>query len=91
MTAKPDGGPAFPTTLGISEYGGAIPHKDVIGNTMWEETSSGMTLRDYFAVKAMAAIVCPEDAGTVAIIAWERTAMTAYALADAMLAERIKP
>jgi hypothetical protein len=55
-------------------------------------TSPGMTLRDYFAAKAMSAIVCgsvnqggadkPEDAAPLAA--------AAYFMADAMLKERAK-
>lgn len=49
--------------------------------------SSGMTLRDYFAAKAMQGVYAnPELSGLTA----EHTATWAYAGADAMLAERNK-
>jgi hypothetical protein len=62
------GGPAFPTT----RYN---------ANTMIVESFGGMTLRDYFAAKAMqglmdAAMPMPEIAGA------------AYEMADAMLKAR---
>jgi hypothetical protein len=45
---------------------------------------SGMTLRDYFAAKALQAIVqCPESSSNPAVLA-----MDAYILADAMLKAR---
>jgi hypothetical protein len=66
------GGPAFPHTVEYkgSECGGVVPH-------------GGMTLRDYFAAKAMQSIcnVWPR-------ITPESTAKTAYEFADAMLRER---
>ena len=81
MTDK-TGGPAFPTTqyhAGISPSG----------------HSEGLTLRDYFAAKAMQGVLAmgpetvdgrklqhPKDSNVIAVIA--------YALADAMLAERAK-
>ncbi len=67
---RPDtGGPAFPISREQS-YNGI-------------SASSGMTLRDYFAAKAMPSIE-PRD------ISNEDVAMFAYELADAMLAERSK-
>jgi hypothetical protein len=48
----------------------------------------GMTLRDYFAAKAMQSMNArPDYADTPA----DAIALDAYALADAMLAERNKP
>ena len=46
-------------------------------------TEGGMTLRDYFAAKAMAAVGARGYYGELADLAED-----AYALADAMLAER---
>jgi len=48
----------------------------------------GMSLRDYFAAKAMAAI---HGRLTNSVIALETLANSAYKIADAMLAERSKP
>lgn len=62
------GGPAFPSTY---------THTD--GRTFHED---GMDLRDYFAAKAMSALVtCGVD------VAYD-IAKTAYIIADAMLATR---
>lgn len=47
----------------------------------------GMTLRDYFAAKAMQSMVAAEFAGTHAETYW---AESAYKMADAMLKERAK-
>ncbi|MNP70642.1 hypothetical protein D3C76_1669020 [compost metagenome] len=64
---------AFPTPA--SEYGG-------------HGTAFGMTLRDYFAAKALQGICAHPDT-------WGRqvneVAQVAYELADAMLAARVKP
>lgn len=63
-----DGGPAFPESyIGVDR-----PHEGI---------GDGMTLRDYFAAKAM-----PGCMGKT----WAEIASCAYALADAMLAERAK-
>ena len=53
-----------------------------------EDISSGMTLRDYFAAKAMQGILASNDIPS----AWtpERTAYECYDMANAMLAERSK-
>ena len=59
--------------------GPAFPSHGAMGEVAHE----GMTLRDYFAAKAMPSIE-PRD------ISNEDVAMFAYELADAMLAERSK-
>jgi hypothetical protein len=66
MSNKNTGGPAFPTTKPLEH---------------WGDPNQGMTLRDYFAAKAMqglmdAAMPMPEIADA------------AYAMADAMLKAR---
>jgi hypothetical protein len=66
-----DGGPAFPTDLYYDEKR--------IGQ------SDGMTLRDYFAAKAMQGMLA-EDCDYV----WTSLAAAAYECADAMLKERVK-
>lgn len=69
-----DGGPAFPCT---EHHGDGTFHAD----------HAGMSLRDYFAAKAMAALLVahgPAPAGGWPVYA-ERTA---YLIADAMLAAR---
>ncbi len=77
MTEKPTGGPAFPslnpTMIGI----------DSDGTERWEtEPCGGLTMRDYFAAKAMQGWA--SDSGmTVAV-----GAKWAYEMADAMLEAR---
>lgn len=77
---KTDGGPAFPCD---------VFDPDVRGPEQWE----GMSLRDYFAAKAMAAMIGMDGA----TIGGERLAVPAhsaiiatasYAMADAMLEAR---
>jgi hypothetical protein len=70
---KNDGGPAFPTDT----------ESQIGPNTMHLE---GMSLRDYFAVKALAGMCASTDRdGTHQVYA-----LDAYAFADAMLAVREK-
>ncbi len=73
-----DGGPAFPTTLQADK------------SQITVDAGCGMTLRDYFAAKALAGQVayegaegCGNDAGANDVAKW------CYAIADAMLAERL--
>ena len=77
--SRPDGGPAFPT-----------------GGADWNQSThsfdhapleGGMTLRDYFAAKAMSALSVDMDWSDDTIAA---TVGMAYRVADAMLAERAK-
>lgn len=72
MSGKENGGPAFP--LAASEYGGHGP-------------SGGMSLRDYFAAKAMQAMVAVEFDTNFRRANW---AEESYRVADAMIAERAK-
>ncbi len=64
--------------------GPAFPH-----DTNWTERQ-GMTLRDYFAAKAMQSIIGSDRyGGIIGINTYEqRTAADAYAMADAMLKAR---
>ena len=69
--------PAFPNT----------------GNSSWQlQPAEGMTLRDWFAGQALAGIlpVCARDTPTPDETQTQAFARKAYALADAMLAERAK-
>ena len=76
MSAQRDsGGPAFPI----------LGQTDVRGETIWAE--SGMTLRDYFAAKALTGILSGGERMPTPPIA----ARLAYEYADAVLAERNKP
>lgn len=71
-----NGGPAFPSAndVRIGDYG--------------TSGHSGMTLRDYFAAKAMQSIIDQKDAHDGRECA--NAAWMAYRMADAMLAERDK-
>jgi hypothetical protein len=76
---KDDGGPAFPRATG--QDGG------------WESAPLGMSLRDYFAAKAMAALLPSFSSGILTLKSGEPVrekdvAEQAYAFADAMLKER---
>lgn len=72
---KNDGGPAFPTSYEVRIRGIIEVHY-----------ADGMTLRDYFAAKAMNGLCSySEYSGSKGSIA-----KYAYELADAMLAEREK-
>lgn len=103
MSERNDGGPAFPYTPTreefASEWGptGERQYRVVPGQ------ECGMTLRDYFAAKAMAALIMEpqfQDGARPAVQVWcdgddrgygpERFAYVSYRVADAMLAERSK-
>jgi hypothetical protein len=76
ITAR-TGGPAFPTKIdGLGEAG--IPTVKF----------NGMTLRDWFAGQAITGALANGDDFEFA--EWDNCAKYAYALADAMLAERNK-
>ena len=72
MTTRNDGGPAFPRTMWTGSERNAA-HRDV----------PGISMRDYFAAKAMQASL---SRGTPVNI--EAMAKSAYAYADAMLKQR---
>lgn len=78
MTRKTEtGGPAFPQYNGGGANGGFLP---------WEEGTdrAGMSLRDYFAAKAMQGLIASRgDLQTEG-----DDAKFAYAMADAMIAAR---
>ncbi len=75
---KNDGGSAFPVRKG--DHAWCIPNEQC-------RLGEGMTLRDYFAAKAMTALVIARDHATPHAPA---VAMDAYGIADAMIAERAK-
>lgn len=72
--SKNDGGPAFPRA-GFSGPGG------------FGRPENGMTLRDYFAAKAVQGFCQAEYGERLTAATW---AKDAYEVADAMLAERSK-
>lgn len=72
MSAEDNGGPAFPVTLPAGErYSG---HSEF----------DGMTLRDYFAAKALCGILADPDA----VVDPSSVARVSYNYADAMLEAR---
>jgi hypothetical protein len=83
MSARNDGGQAFPSEFFETEHGDRV--EAFAG-------SAGMTLRDYFAAHAPWAranfLGEPEDGAVERVAA--HMAKKAYAFADAMLAERSK-
>ena len=74
--SKNTGGPAFPTTNPLGVYG---------------DPNVGMTLRDYFAAKAMQGF-CVSTVEDSPVGGWDfkYLAEHAYRCADAMIAEREK-
>ena len=96
MSKKHDGGPAFPVSTGPEEVdGGYYGHQD--GPFTYQ--FGGMTLRDYFAAKAMQALIGELSNTDQAVAEMERlglgesqfdrlVAKCAYDYADAMLAAR---
>lgn len=80
MSKQNNGGPAFPVSTGDTTVG----HQD--GIQTWQ--FPGMTLRDYFAAKAMQGVFTNPIEATAQGKGY--IAKHAYAMADAMLAERAK-
>jgi hypothetical protein len=81
METKNNGGSAFPEVTELVKSTDQYPHYKVWG-------SEGMTLRDYFAAKAMGGILADPN---VTIGTDERAnllARSAYGIADAMLRAR---
>lgn len=87
-----NGGAAFPSSKQVEVYD---EHKAKYVKQWWPE--GGMTLRDYFAGQVISQCQItvtreepPPDAELLRVYA-ERYARTAYAIADAMLAQREIP
>lgn len=96
MGERKDGGAAFPFGVQVKHldtYGGGEPY-------IAETNEEGMSLRDYFAAKALQAIIsthqpsAPEklsDSNRAETLdQYECFSVTAYLIADAMLKERAK-
>lgn len=86
MDKKQTGGPAFP---GVDPYVHHPIHGKIHRESIGEGVCDGMTLRDYFAAKAMQAMVASPtyEAGW-----WAQDSIAAqsYSMADTMLKEREK-
>lgn len=76
---------AFPGIIGSPGHGNSTYFQGPNGENLAIEFESGMTLRDYFAAKAMAAIIETKARSNAGEIAGD-----AYHVADAMLAQRLK-
>jgi hypothetical protein len=77
---KNDGGPAFPTDIQFDGSGYcANSHAKVSG---------GMSLRDYFAAKAMQVIIDQTSLNEMTEYTIGAVATNAYLMADAMLKQR---
>lgn len=83
MNNANDGGPAFP-----------MPGMSGLPNDGFIYGQDGMTLRDYFAAKAMAAFIHRAERGTSFGVSHKETNLSystaSYAMADAMLKAREK-
>ena len=75
MSQVNNGGPAFPVTP--TDRGGQCA-----------QTECGMTLRDYFAAKAMIGELCSQSEKTGYYTAVDKLARNCYQIADAMIAAR---
>ena len=81
MSNTNTGGPAFPFSLHIGGSAGIVDAEEC--------GAGGMTLRDYFAAKAMQGIcVSKDEAGTLVNHGYDWIAGEAYRIADAMLKAR---
>ena len=99
MTIEKDGGPAFGQVVDLR-----CVRVEMDGRPEWEPhvlADSGMRLRDYFAAKAMVALITEPkwcdghtplvaEIGPKGVLGAGRYASAAYAMADAMLKARKK-
>lgn len=76
MSNTNTGGPAFPFSLHIGGSAGIVDAEEC--------GAGGMTLRDYFAAKAMQGLL----AGKLKTVNMQIISTECYAMADAMLAAR---
>jgi hypothetical protein len=76
-----DGGPAFPQSVAVGGAEGQWASYDFVDG-------SGMTLRDYFAAKALASFSANSEAVRYLANDREKLAVHCYGLADAMLKAR---
>jgi hypothetical protein len=77
--SKPDNQPAFPSSVAVGHSG-----------DVYQGQFFGMTLRDYFAGRAIPAIIKATSSGRHMAGSIEQMAIDAYDLADAMLTARQK-
>jgi hypothetical protein len=77
---------AEPAMSEIKDGGPAFPGPDQAEQTV--DINEGMTLRDYFAAKAMQAVVLKQNELHDIQAMYDRLALHAYKVADAMLKAR---
>jgi hypothetical protein len=93
VSARDDGGPAFPLTPPAAIFDSERVDRDgAVTPAEWRANApiSGMTLRDYFAAKAVAGMLSNERPISISPHLFANEASLAYSIADAMLAERAK-
>ena len=73
-----NGGPAFPHFINSRQH-------SVDGYTFYQGIEEGMTLRDYFAAKAMNGLLANPDCNLLPL---DEVVPAAYKIADAMLKQR---
>jgi hypothetical protein len=83
MSERDNGGPAFPEVRSELRGDQGDYHTEIFSD-------GGMTLRDYFAAKAMAALLATPIGNWPADLGSPSVAAAAYEQADAMLKERAK-
>jgi len=76
MSTPNDGGPAFPVPPAICSG----------PNNEWSYASDGLTIRDYFAAKALQGLLANQKV----TFSYRGFAINSYLIADAMLVERSK-
>lgn len=90
--SRNDGGPAFPVSTSESSYTEYGPYGHQDGNTTWQ--FGGMSMRDYFAAKALQKIMdttiplADADGKRIKVRTPTICAALAYHWADAMLEAR---
>lgn len=92
MSATNNGGPAFPVDQSVASAWAVFEHSnkplsDKAYSELLSKLQSGMTLRDYFAAKAMQGYFTDPNAG-FSSDAIQQGAQAAYRIADAMLKAR---
>lgn len=81
-------GSAFPLALGWIETDQSNGNQKVVDV---RDVEHGLSIRDYFAAKAMHGTMAAMDSSERNYTPPETIAESAYRLADAMLAARVKP
>jgi hypothetical protein len=91
VSARTDGGPAFPLTQPAAIFDGERVHADgSVTPAGWfgNAAISGMSLRDYFAAQAVSGMLANERPISISPHLFANEASLAYSIADAMLKAR---